>query len=596
MGRSTGHAAGLIAAASLLVCVVTYAFLWTSTAPGASFAIQPTPSVTTIEHGDELQVVLRRASMGNKTVIITVINSAYVEDNGMLDLFLRSMREGEDTEYLIKHVLLVAADAVAFKRCELLRLNCYRLVTEGVEFSEEAIYESEDFIKMMWRRTLFLGDVLRHGYNFIFTDMDVMWLRDPLPKLNHDREDMQLSCDSYNGNPTDEHNPFNTGFYMVASNNKTIALFDEWYGKRHNATGKDQDVLSQMRYEGVFRRLGMKVRFLDTLHFSGFCQDSRDFREVRTVHANCCRLEKAKLSELTDVLEVWKRFNRTANATWPAHKICHEAWETDVSKYELQLLLKRISMEKKTLVISFLNMAQAEENGMLDLFLKSLRQGADTEPLIKHLLFVSVDRAAFDRCKLLQLRCYRLLTYGVDFSKDLPFTAEELNRMMWRRVQFLGDVLKLGYSFVSTNVDVMWLKNPFTMLSNRSEDMQMSCDSHDIDAGFYFAVSSSRTTALFDTWYSYQYNYPGMKEDDVLRRMRSDGVFPKLGVRVRFLDALYFGGGFCQSGGDVREAITVHANCCRDEKAKLAGLTSVIDVWKSSDGETVSWPEHKACT
>ncbi|KAI8540236.1 hypothetical protein RHMOL_Rhmol09G0246800 [Rhododendron molle] len=28
---------------------------------------------------------------------------------------------------------------------------------------------SGDFIEMMWRRTLFLGDVLKHGYNFIFT-------------------------------------------------------------------------------------------------------------------------------------------------------------------------------------------------------------------------------------------------------------------------------------------------------------------------------------------------------------------------------------------------------------------------------------------
>ena len=149
---------------------------------------------------------------------------------------------------------------------------------------------------------------------------------------------MQMSVDSYNHRPFDQSNPLNTGFYFVASNNKTTALFEEWYENRNNATGmKEQDVLCRMRNEGAFKRLQMKVRFLDTLYFSGFCQDSRDFREVRTVHANCCRLVKAKLADLSASLEVWKRFNGTANATWPAHKACQQAWKVDI-KTRLQNL------------------------------------------------------------------------------------------------------------------------------------------------------------------------------------------------------------------------------------------------------------------
>ncbi|KAM0013042.1 putative nucleotide-diphospho-sugar transferase [Helianthus debilis subsp. tardiflorus] len=50
-----------------------------------------------------------------------------------------------------------------------LRLHCYRLKTDGDDFVDEKVYMSEDFIKMMWLRTRFLGDVLRRGYNFIFT-------------------------------------------------------------------------------------------------------------------------------------------------------------------------------------------------------------------------------------------------------------------------------------------------------------------------------------------------------------------------------------------------------------------------------------------
>ena len=107
--------------------------------------------------------------MANKTVIISVLNKAYVEENGMLDLFLRSLREGEDTGLLIKHLVLVAVDKTALDRCRALGLHCFQLVTDGIDFSKEELYMSDDFIKMMWSRTLFLGNVLRRGYNFIFT-------------------------------------------------------------------------------------------------------------------------------------------------------------------------------------------------------------------------------------------------------------------------------------------------------------------------------------------------------------------------------------------------------------------------------------------
>ncbi|KAJ4950102.1 hypothetical protein NE237_026934 [Protea cynaroides] len=57
--------------------------------------------------------------------------------------------------------------------------NCYTkqslcgwrkiLETEGVNFGGEKLYMSQDFINMMWKRTQFVGEVLKRGYNFIFT-------------------------------------------------------------------------------------------------------------------------------------------------------------------------------------------------------------------------------------------------------------------------------------------------------------------------------------------------------------------------------------------------------------------------------------------
>ncbi|CAK7347774.1 unnamed protein product [Dovyalis caffra] len=123
---------------------------------------------------DELELALEKASTPNKTVIIAVVNKAYAEqgvntETTMLDLFVESFWLGEDTRPLLDHLLVVAVDQTAYERCLFKRLNCYKLETEGVDFGGEKVFMSRDFLKMMWRRTLLLLDVLKHGYNFIFT-------------------------------------------------------------------------------------------------------------------------------------------------------------------------------------------------------------------------------------------------------------------------------------------------------------------------------------------------------------------------------------------------------------------------------------------
>lgn len=288
----------------------------------------------------------------NKTVIITIVNKAYVyEYPAMFDLFLEGFWVGEGTRSLLGNLVVVAMDQTAYRRCKFRRLNCYRLATDGgVDFAEEKLYMSADFINMMWTRTLFLLRVLKRGYSFIFTDTDVLWLRNPFPKLNlNGADDLQISVDSFNGDPRSELNSINTGFYHIRSNNKTISLFETWYDSRTNATGlKEQDVLVKLIRGGVIRRLGLTVRFLDTLYFSGFCSDSRNVTAVSTVHANCCRRISAKITDLTAVLKDWIRFrhpppaatnavngdggvvvrrNCAENAfAWSRHDACASSW------------------------------------------------------------------------------------------------------------------------------------------------------------------------------------------------------------------------------------------------------------------------------
>ncbi|KAI3965639.1 hypothetical protein MKX01_010596 [Papaver californicum] len=332
----------------ILIATVIYIFYWTPeniTKRISSFQLRHlSPYKTALTPtGDDLEMALNEASMGkNKTVIIALVNKAYVEgETSMLSLFLESFwLGGKNTRYLINHLLLVAADQTAFERCKFLRLHCYRLVTDGVDFGGEKLFMSSDFIKMMWRRTLFLGDVLKRGYNFVFTDTDIMWLNNPFLRLSPDEnEDIQISTDHFDGNPWSEENQMNTGFYYVRSNSKTIALFDKWYQMKDNSSYiymKEQDVLISLMRNGLFRELGMKVRFLETLYFSGFCEDSRDMNVVCTVHANCCRSIRAKVFDLTVVLQDWRKFkratakNETSSSStvgyWSGHLGCSHSW------------------------------------------------------------------------------------------------------------------------------------------------------------------------------------------------------------------------------------------------------------------------------
>ncbi|CAA0842455.1 Nucleotide-diphospho-sugar transferase family protein [Striga hermonthica] len=257
---------------------------------------------------DDLQIALEKASMANKTLIVAFVNKAYVEPHEdeyptMLDLFLEGFWAGEGTGPLLGHLLVVSMDRAAHRRCEFRRLNCYELPpVGGGDFAGEKVYMSDGFIEMMWRRTRFLLEVLNRGFSFVFTDTDVLWLRNPFTRLMINTEntlDIQISTDRFNGNSTSEKNPINTGFYFVRSNKNTISLFQTWYNTRKNLTGlKEQDVLANLIRDGIFTRLGLRIEYLDTLYFSGFCKDSRDIELVATVHANCCRSIAAKVADL----------------------------------------------------------------------------------------------------------------------------------------------------------------------------------------------------------------------------------------------------------------------------------------------------------
>ncbi|CAO2815184.1 unnamed protein product [Amaranthus hypochondriacus] len=278
----------------------------------------------------KLRKVLDAASTKEKTVILTTLNEAWAAPNSMFDLFIESFRIGNHTSWLLNHLLVIAIDEKAYVQCQKLAFHCYFLKTnQSSIMANEARFMTPIYLDMMWERLAFLQTILSLGYNFIFTDTDIMWFRDPFRHFNHD-SDFQTACDSFNGMEYDIGNAPNNGFLFVRSNNRTINFYKYWVSSRQTYPNlHEQDVFNRIKGDTYVTQLGVKFRFLTTDYFGGFCSLSRDFDKVCTMHANCCVGLERKLADLKITLEKWKMYFYRPNASlpqtfeWGVPKYCH---------------------------------------------------------------------------------------------------------------------------------------------------------------------------------------------------------------------------------------------------------------------------------
>ncbi|KAK1261713.1 hypothetical protein QJS04_geneDACA018910 [Acorus gramineus] len=276
-----------------------------------------------------MERVLKAAAMEDKTVILVPLNAAWVRPGSMIDLFMESLSIGNGTRKLLKHLVIVALDDKAYARCFSLHLHCISLKIEGADFEGEKRFMTPGFLKVGWRRIDFLRSVLQMGYNFISTDADIMWFRNPFSYFQPDG-DFQITCDQFLGNPVDLNNRANIGFQYVKSNNRTIEFFKFWYLQREKDPGHlDQDVFNSIKYDPYVRKIGIQFRFLTTALFGGFCQPSRDLNKACTMHANCCAGLGSKLHDLRIILDDWRNYmalpssvKKSHPPSWRAPKNC----------------------------------------------------------------------------------------------------------------------------------------------------------------------------------------------------------------------------------------------------------------------------------
>lgn len=143
---------------------------------------------------------------------------------------------------------------------------------------------------------------------FVFQDTDIVWFRDPFPRFYADT-DFQIACDNYKSNSTDLNNAPNGGFMHTKSNNITIEFYKFWYKSKERYPGHhEQDVLNRIKFDPFLNKIGLKIKFLDTAYFGGFCQPSMYLDKVCTMHANCCTSLEAKIHGLRMLMDDWNKY------------------------------------------------------------------------------------------------------------------------------------------------------------------------------------------------------------------------------------------------------------------------------------------------
>ncbi|KAJ3709141.1 hypothetical protein LUZ61_012846 [Rhynchospora tenuis] len=610
----------------------------------------------------DLLPLLERVATIDKTVIITSVNEAWATPNSLLDIFLEGFHIGEGIEYLLNHLIVVTLDPNALNHCTAVHPHCYLLPVDGKNFTEEKVFMSGDYIDLVWTKVKLQRRILELGYNFLFTDVDILWMRNPFKHITV-YADLTTSSDKFLGDPDYIQNFPNTGFIFVKSTEKTIEMMNYWLDARSRYSPDHEQNIFNFIKADLANKLRVKIQYIDTSYCGGFCNHGNDLNKICTMHANCCGGLRAKLHDLRKIIEDWKfymalpieeernmvhmecsgdmrdsvnmlqpgtRFLLAAAAAFVCITIYRSnivysgyekyatqansvSKETEVASFDdlltsaedvnqtmvpiatpieeesfpdLLPLLKRVATDDKTVIITSVNEAWAKPNSLLDIFLEGFRIGEGIEHLLNHVIVVTLDLNALNHCSAVHPHCYLLTVDGMNFTSEKVFMSNDYINLVWIKVKLQKRILELGYNFLFTDVDILWLRNPFRHITVYA-DLTTSSDvffgdpdniNNFPNTGFIYVKPTQKAIEMMNYWLDARDRNPPNHEQHIFNLIKADLV-EQLKVKIQYIDTAYCGG-FCNHGNDLNKICTMHANCCIGLQAKLHDLRKVIEDWK----------------
>ncbi|KAK8534128.1 hypothetical protein V6N13_028191 [Hibiscus sabdariffa] len=290
----------------IFLCLIFHHF---SSYPNTQSLAVSKPMLLSSQHDLERKTLLqalRKASMSDRTVILTVVNKNWAKPASILDLFLESFRIGEGTKHLLNHLLIVAEDSRAFRYCKSKHPHCFQLENLTKKLSKTPP-RTQGNLMFSPSRLILLTQVIGLGYNVAFTNADVMWLRNPLSTLVPSSE-LSVACELY---PIDAKTfgiKGEGGFFHLKADARTYEFINTCnlnrvlYPDQHH-----QSLCKILDTEKYIDAIGVNLSYFREENFCRLCLPC-DLNLVHTVQANCCENIDSKIHDLKLVLDDWRNF------------------------------------------------------------------------------------------------------------------------------------------------------------------------------------------------------------------------------------------------------------------------------------------------
>lgn len=150
-----------------------------------------------------------------------------------------------------------------------------------------------------------------------------MWLRSPLQHF-HPLYELTISCGS---------NLVDVGPLFMKSDDITVDFLKFWQMERNLFPSLYKSFCEMARRNDILGMVGMRIKYLDTAYFGGFCEPSKDMNmsQVCTMDASCCDNIKSKVHDLRLVFDDWINYTAPLSAnvslgsssfSWRAPKKC----------------------------------------------------------------------------------------------------------------------------------------------------------------------------------------------------------------------------------------------------------------------------------
>ncbi|KAG4933626.1 hypothetical protein JHK87_047628 [Glycine soja] len=239
----------LLAFLIVLVCFLLYHYP-RSLERGVTKGVLLRHKSTYYSKNQELDDVLRRAIMPDRSVILTMVNKSMASPGSILDILLQSFKSGDGTQRLLNHM---EAD-VLWLRSPLIKLNPSNELTISCNVLSDG--QSGSYL---------------HGGGIFFLKANAISLE----------------------------------FFKYWKLTKFMFPNDPAEESLCNTIKARQDAADLY---------GFRAQLVNTSYFGGFCQPSKNMlREAYTIQANCCDDLESKVHDLRIVLGDWIRFRNHAS-------------------------------------------------------------------------------------------------------------------------------------------------------------------------------------------------------------------------------------------------------------------------------------------